>query len=227
MPKLITNVKWTASGLPPGLSFDTNTGTFNGTPTQTGEYTVPVSVTTNYGSDMKDVSIEVKKLTHYYRQIMVYVGECLSEGDTISINLHDYMNIFGIPEKICFADENVSFINYKFTEEPNIIKQGTISNGERIYGHYTKGTLIEEENWYKETILNGIRYFKYSYKYNTNTGEITFKAEAKTRIRTDLFGIIYLWVETDFGESLWGIRIHFRTDITKPVVGYGEWVGIM
>lgn len=59
MPKNITNVSWTASDLPSGLSFDSTTGTFSGTPNEPGEYCIPVSVTTNYGSDTKDVMIMV------------------------------------------------------------------------------------------------------------------------------------------------------------------------
>ena len=59
MPKLITSVKWEASGLPSNLSFNKNTGTFTGTAEQVGEYTVPVKVTTNYGEAQEDVNIFV------------------------------------------------------------------------------------------------------------------------------------------------------------------------
>ncbi len=59
MPKNITSVNWTASSIPSGMNFDTSTGTFSGSPDEPGEYSVPVSVTTNYGSDTKDVKIIV------------------------------------------------------------------------------------------------------------------------------------------------------------------------
>ena len=58
MPPNITQVDWRYGGwLPSGLSFNEQTGTFSGTPTKGGEYTVPVSVRTNYGEDTKDVKI--------------------------------------------------------------------------------------------------------------------------------------------------------------------------
>ena len=60
MPKNITRVRWSASDLPWGVSFDEQTGTFNGTPETEGEYTVPVTVETNYGKDTKDVLVKVK-----------------------------------------------------------------------------------------------------------------------------------------------------------------------
>ena len=59
MEKRITSVQWSASNLPAGLSFDTATGTFSGTPGEAGDYTVPVTVRTNYGEDMKDVLVSI------------------------------------------------------------------------------------------------------------------------------------------------------------------------
>ena len=49
MPPKITRVRWSASNLPWGVSFDEGTGTFSGTPEDIGEYTIPVTVETNYG----------------------------------------------------------------------------------------------------------------------------------------------------------------------------------
>ena len=43
-----------------GVSFNEQTGTFSGTPTDIGEYIVPVHVETNYGYDDKDVKIIVE-----------------------------------------------------------------------------------------------------------------------------------------------------------------------
>ena len=60
MPKKITSVKWTASELPSGLSFDEGTGTFTGTAEEAGEYTVPITVRTNYGTDTKDLAVTVE-----------------------------------------------------------------------------------------------------------------------------------------------------------------------
>lgn len=60
MPKNITNVEWNAENIPSGVSFDTSTGTFSGEVGAEGEYTVPVTVTTNYGTDTKDVKFTVE-----------------------------------------------------------------------------------------------------------------------------------------------------------------------
>ena len=60
MPPNITRVRWSAQNLPWGLVFNESTGTFTGTPTDEGEYTVPVKVETNYGSDQKNVEIIVE-----------------------------------------------------------------------------------------------------------------------------------------------------------------------
>ena len=60
MPKNITSSNWTASGLPSGLALNAATGVVSGTPNvQPGSYTANVSVTTNYGSDSKPVTINV------------------------------------------------------------------------------------------------------------------------------------------------------------------------
>ncbi|MBQ7220793.1 MAG: putative Ig domain-containing protein [Synergistaceae bacterium] len=57
--KQITSVVWSCGALPAGVSFNTATGTFSGTPEVEGEYIVPVTVTTNYGTDMKNVTLSV------------------------------------------------------------------------------------------------------------------------------------------------------------------------
>ena len=57
MPPRITRVRWDAQNVPWGLVFDENTGVFSGTPSSIGEYTVPVTVETNYGTDTKNVLI--------------------------------------------------------------------------------------------------------------------------------------------------------------------------
>ena len=62
MPPRITNVKWRCNGwLPEGILFDENTGTFTGTPHEVGEYTLPITVRTNYGEDTKDVVLVVEE----------------------------------------------------------------------------------------------------------------------------------------------------------------------
>lgn len=58
MAKKITSVTWSAVGLPAGLTINASTGVISGTPTaDPGEYTVTITVTTNYGSDSKTMKI--------------------------------------------------------------------------------------------------------------------------------------------------------------------------
>ena len=56
-------MRWGAQNLPYGVSFDEITGTFSGTPEESGSYTIPVTVETNYGVDVKNVNINVKNNT--------------------------------------------------------------------------------------------------------------------------------------------------------------------
>lgn len=61
MSKIISYSLWNAPDIPAGLIFDSYRGVFSGKPDiNEGEYVVPVSVQTNYGSDAKDVRIVVE-----------------------------------------------------------------------------------------------------------------------------------------------------------------------
>ena len=78
MPKIITSVNWSAQNVPSGLSFDPQTGSFSGTPVGTGEYTIPVTVQTNYGKDTKDVILDI---VHTYPVYVIGTqAETWSEG---------------------------------------------------------------------------------------------------------------------------------------------------
>ena len=60
MPKNITSVTWSATGLPSALTINPSTGVISGTPNvQPGDYVANVTVTTNYGNDTKPVTIRV------------------------------------------------------------------------------------------------------------------------------------------------------------------------
>ena len=60
MAKNITSVVWSATNLPAGLTINTSTGVISGTPNvQPGTYTAIITVTTNYGTDTKPVTIIV------------------------------------------------------------------------------------------------------------------------------------------------------------------------
>ena len=87
MPKRITSIEWGASNLPSGLSFNTATGTFSGTPAEAGDYTVPVTVRTNYGEDTKNVSISVEeKAWSTVTNAMIVVTSSLYGGTTTAMN---------------------------------------------------------------------------------------------------------------------------------------------
>ena len=65
MPKFITNLGWGAADVPSGLLFSEIDGSFSGSPhVEAGEYIVPVSVKTNYGSDAKNIRIVVDDAAH-------------------------------------------------------------------------------------------------------------------------------------------------------------------
>ena len=60
MPKNITLSNWSSTNMPSGLALNAATGIVTGTPNvQPGTYTANVSVTTNYGSDSKPVTVNV------------------------------------------------------------------------------------------------------------------------------------------------------------------------
>lgn len=83
MPKQITKVKWSAMDIPFGVEFDEKTGTFSGTPEDVGEYVIPVSVTTNYGKDMKDVVMKVVDDIITEVKGNIEVLECVDDGNEI------------------------------------------------------------------------------------------------------------------------------------------------
>ena len=66
MSPQITRVRWSASSIPWGLKFNEQTGTFSGVPEDVGEYSVPVTVETNWGKDTKHVIIKVNKAYPVY-----------------------------------------------------------------------------------------------------------------------------------------------------------------
>ena len=71
MAAAITFVRWTAEDLPEGLTINENTGVISGTPTAPlGQYSVYVTVETNYGSDSKYITILVNAPEAWIPEIM-------------------------------------------------------------------------------------------------------------------------------------------------------------
>ena len=59
MPKKIKRIRWSAKNVPWGINFNEKTGMFSGTPEDKGEYTIPVTLETNYGKVTQDITIRV------------------------------------------------------------------------------------------------------------------------------------------------------------------------
>ena len=85
MPPKITRVRWSASNVPWGVVFDELTGTFTGKPEDIGEYTIPVTVETNYGTDTKDVTI-LSEPPAYRVWVIGSKAETWSEGASPASN---------------------------------------------------------------------------------------------------------------------------------------------
>ena len=97
MPKNITSVNWYMPyyRLPDGLDYDTETGKITGTPTETGEFEIPVSVSTNYGSDDETIKMIVKAGPPVApNDIVIGIGtvSTVAIGETIYVPL----SLFGV-----------------------------------------------------------------------------------------------------------------------------------
>ena len=187
MPKNITSVVWSASNLPSGLSFDTATGTFSGTPTVAGEYTVPVTVRTNYGEDTKDVVINVKKKMYTSCFFHMYQKQYLT-GEILAIDMHDYAKGFGVDEPVSLSDNGVTSLEYSF-RCVNSISDGNAELLEEL------GTEIECP--------------PYSVNFTPQTGIITFVPNSMVYLGHMWFA---LCIKTNLGESIWVFRTGFTTN---------------
>lgn len=84
MAKNITSVAWSAENLPEGLSINVSTGVISGTPTTPGTSNVSVTVTTNYGTDTKTLTINVavpdgwKPVITANQEVNATAGEAMS-----------------------------------------------------------------------------------------------------------------------------------------------------
>ena len=134
MPPRITEVQWGYSGrLPSGISFKEETGTFSGTPTKAGEYTIPVTVWTNYGEDTKDVKIVV---TSPKKSYPVYN---MTKSPTSGSNWFKYDSNSGLYVPLTTRLVSVPDGFGAVTEDGEVYFQGTYRFSETLFwgGRYT------------------------------------------------------------------------------------------
>ena len=146
MPKIITNVEWSAENLPSGVVIDKNTGIFNGTPIETGEYLVPVHVKTNYGSDTKNVKIIVNPASNVFatRGFAALWAETLNTSDADKDGFYQLsmpkayelrQHTAGFGAKVANGDYYCCGVNYLIQEG---IAYPNLNNYHVYYGQHKK-----------------------------------------------------------------------------------------
>ena len=205
MPPTITRSDWTASNIPSGLSFDESTGTFSGTPTEEGEYTVPVSVTTYYGdnqligSDAKDVRVVVQyPPADYTNKIFVVPVTAVTEGVITRINLRDYFDMLGVSnEHISLADAGITSCSYVIRDN--------------------NGDIMETPIIFKSIINNNITNI-FTYDYDENTGEfVIIGLKTLSAVSTAQTPRRYLDITTNLGSTQVCFVIHVYTNAVKKI----------
>ena len=115
MSAIITRKQWTAENLPAGLTMSSG-GIITGKPTAAGNYDVPVTVRTNWGTDTKNIHISVdKKIKWTARKVIKYslqgkIGAYLYPETCVSYALSDdnKYTYFVIMSDI--TDSGISFV---------------------------------------------------------------------------------------------------------------------
>ena len=137
--KNITSVVWESSNLPNGVLLDKDTGVLSGTPSvDAGEYSSLIKVTTNYGSDEKEVLLNIEGTKPSGKDILIdlgYLGYSKTvSGDKIYIPL----SLFGW--RNVTPSEEITIKTVKWTYSANLALDRTaIPNGTIYYDSYTIG----------------------------------------------------------------------------------------
>ena len=87
----ITRVQWSASNLPTGVTLSSS-GLLSGRPTVDGDFIVPITVATNWGSATKNISISVE--SDIVEEEVYWTTETISADNTVTSINSDYPNVF-------------------------------------------------------------------------------------------------------------------------------------
>ena len=204
MPPKITRVKWSAQDIPWGLSFDETNGTFTGTPEDEGKYTVPVTVQTNYGKDMKDVVVMVKRKYPYYAYVPVFLKDASIAGSTLIVNLRDFMlQNYDKESNICFYDNNIQNVEYYILGNISYWPFPTSSASPT----YKLNDIMDRVITPEEYVIS-LRGTSYSFYYDIQTGEMVFTALSNNNQTGDSIPIT-MYIKTNQGYSLWSFFCKF------------------
>ncbi|MBQ6664066.1 MAG: putative Ig domain-containing protein [Synergistaceae bacterium] len=195
MPPKITRVKWSAKNLPYGMEFSEVTGTFFGKPEVVGEYTVPVTVETNYGKDTKDIKIVINPPSLH--------GLFIANGYNSSNGLTNW-NIYD---------------TYKYDDANFFRKIDTIPNPCKLVAHANGrlGVLTESGDYYCQGM------YANQHKGNVYTAKledtIDFMGEETSKGVANLYDTIKNWagnaLTLEDDEILSGVdRVFYVSDYT-------------
>lgn len=164
MPPKITRVRWSAENIPWGLVFDENTGVFSGKPDDIGEYTVPVTVETNYGKDTQDVKFVVEPATPTYG-VYIATGRRAWVVQNSEPNTNGFYPVRNIPKVTALSDYPYGFRAY--TNSGDIYGCGLAgvqrNNINSSYDTWDVTTLVDEISSPKNIKCVGFKQHRNSY----------------------------------------------------------------
>ena len=104
---VITSVTWAVDNLPDGVIIDKDTGVISGTPAEAGSYTVPVTVVTDWGNDIKELKMLIEGRSEEY---------CFTyQGRNFIINLKEDTETPPEPQIITDTSVSAMFVGITIT----------------------------------------------------------------------------------------------------------------
>lgn len=226
MPKRITSVLWEATP-PSGLLFDSETGTFSGTPSlSAGGYTVPVKVTTNYGIAEEHVTINVQGPA--FPPTAGFGAQDIVLGmDGVKIDDQVYIPLSFLGWKNCTPSNGVYYIDYGFAKssigykDENNPKYRSASSyvegfkSSKVYNlnltldRYTGNLCIKRfnSNVYLRATTSGVYDDKVSYTYHNSSNKYfyiwTNKGGNSQNSKIGLARLLLIDNPTLVGSTMW------------------------